>query len=201
MSVALPPFAFHWHITDQCDQRCKHCYIFSKDLGRQLVSMTLPQMEAVIDNCCEMCERFHRRPSFSLTGGDPILHPVFCHLVELLWERGLTFAIMGNPFHLSDTMCERLAAAGCERYQMSLDGLRETHDWFRKPGSFDCTLEKTRCLHHAGILSTIMTTVSSTNIKEIPELIDVVVANEVDVYAFARFCPDTETKTNGDLYA
>lgn len=21
-------FAFQWHITDDCDQRCKHCYIF-----------------------------------------------------------------------------------------------------------------------------------------------------------------------------
>ena len=22
-----PYFAFQWHITDTCDQRCKHCYI------------------------------------------------------------------------------------------------------------------------------------------------------------------------------
>ena len=21
-------FSFQWHITDECDQRCKHCYIF-----------------------------------------------------------------------------------------------------------------------------------------------------------------------------
>ena len=26
-------FAFQWHITDDCDQRCKHCYIFAKDTG------------------------------------------------------------------------------------------------------------------------------------------------------------------------
>ena len=24
-------FAFQWHITEECDQRCKHCYIFSED--------------------------------------------------------------------------------------------------------------------------------------------------------------------------
>lgn len=24
-------FSFQWHITDECDQRCKHCYIFSED--------------------------------------------------------------------------------------------------------------------------------------------------------------------------
>lgn len=40
-----------------------------------------------------------------------------------------------------------LKARGCEKYQMSLDGMRETHDWFRKPGSFDLTLEKAGCLN------------------------------------------------------
>ncbi len=24
-------FSFQWHITDECDQRCKHCYIFSEN--------------------------------------------------------------------------------------------------------------------------------------------------------------------------
>lgn len=23
-------FSFQWHITDECDQRCKHCYIFRR---------------------------------------------------------------------------------------------------------------------------------------------------------------------------
>ncbi len=26
-----PYFAFQWHITDTCDQRCRHCYIFAKE--------------------------------------------------------------------------------------------------------------------------------------------------------------------------
>ena len=43
----------------------------------------------------------------------------------------------------------------------------------------------------------IMTTVSDRNINEIPDLIDVVAEHQVDVYAFARFCPGTECKTNG----
>ncbi len=51
-----------------------------------------------------------------------------------------------------------------EKYQLSVDGMRETHDWFRKPGSFDITLEKIGCINRAGIRSVIMTTVSGTNI-------------------------------------
>ncbi|GMO43629.1 MAG: hypothetical protein Pg6C_05370 [Treponemataceae bacterium] len=34
-----------------------------------------------------------------------------------------------------------------------------------------------------------MTTVSGTNIREIPALIDTVVENHVDIFAFACYCP------------
>ena len=33
-------FSFQWHITDECDQRCKHCYIFSGEGCKELKSMT-----------------------------------------------------------------------------------------------------------------------------------------------------------------
>ena len=33
-------FAFQWHITDSCDQRCAHCYIFAEGHPR-LVEMPL----------------------------------------------------------------------------------------------------------------------------------------------------------------
>jgi radical SAM/SPASM domain protein of ACGX system len=77
---------------------------------------------------------------------------------------------------------------------MSLDGMRETHDWFRKPGSFDTTLEKIACINKAGIRSVIMTTVSGTNIKEIPDIIDTVVKYKVGIFAFARYCPTSDEK-------
>lgn len=80
---------------------------------------------------------------------------------------------------------------------MSLDGMRETPDWFRKPGSFDITLEKIGCINRAGIRSVIMTTVSGTNINEVPDIIDTVVKYGVNVYAFARYCPTSAEKDVG----
>ena len=38
-------FSFQWHITDECDQRCKHCYIFSGDGCKKLRSMTWKEMQ------------------------------------------------------------------------------------------------------------------------------------------------------------
>ena len=179
-------FAFQWHITDECDQRCKHCYIFSENNCKHLDAMTWEQIQETFYNCMDFCEVYGRLPYFYITGGDPILHPDFWRLLALLKEHDIPFAILGNPFHLTDEVCMRLKGYGCRKYQLSLDGMRETHDWFRKPGSFDCTLEKIGCINRAGIRSVVMTTVSGANISEVPDIIDTVVKAGADVYAFAR---------------
>ena len=135
-------FAFQWHITDDCDQRCKHCYIFAENTCKQLDSMTWEQMQDVVANCEDFCEMYGRLPYFYITGGDPILHPDFWPLLELLAIKKIPFTLMGNPFHLTDEVCQRMKMLGCEKYQLSIDGLEQTHDWFRKPGSYQTTLER-----------------------------------------------------------
>lgn len=187
-------FSFQWHITDECDQRCKHCYIFSENNCKKLDAMNWEQMQDTFYNCIDFCKVYDRLPYFYITGGDPILHPNFWDLLELMKENNIPFTILGNPFHLNDENCKKLKIYGCEKYQMSIDGTKETHDWFRKAGSFDITLEKIKCINNAGIRSVIMTTVSGTNIDQVPSIIDTVVKANVNVFAFARYCPTSEEK-------
>ena len=68
-------FAFQWHITEACDQRCKHCYIYALGSHAKFQAMALEDMVQVIENCQAFCRRAGRLPYFYLTGGDPILHP------------------------------------------------------------------------------------------------------------------------------
>lgn len=189
-------FAFQWHILDDCDQRCKHCYIFSEENNKELITMTTEELDIVLENCLDMCEKTDRIPYFSITGGDPILHPNFWDLLEKLHEKQVHYGILGNPFHLTPDVCKRLKDLGCRQYQLSLDGLRQTHDYFRKPGSFDITLEKIKVLQDAGVRASIMTTVSKTNMAELTGIIDTVVEHEVGLFSFARYCPTSLEKTN-----
>ncbi len=190
-------FAFQWHITDACDQRCKHCYIFSEG-HPQLVEMPWERMMCVLANIEDMAGRMHRLPYLYITGGDPILHSRFWDLLEEVHRRGIAFCLMGNPFHLTDEVCARLKTLGCCKYQLSLDGLRSTHDAFRKPGSFDATLEAIATIRRAGMDCAVMTTVSGVNIDEIPDLIDVVVEHRADIFAFGRYCPTAQDKAQPD---
>lgn len=160
-----------------------------------MIEMPLDRAAKVIEQCVEMCRRMNRLPYFYITGGDPILHRNFREILAMLKERDIPFTILGNPFHLTDESCLMLRQMGCEKYQLSIDGMRDTHDSIRKPGSFDTTIEKIDVLNRNGIRVAVMTTVSGTNISEIPDIIDLVVDKGVDVFAFGRYCPTSEEKS------
>ncbi len=81
--------------------------------------------------------RMGTRPTFAITGGDPLLNPDFWLLTEYLKEKGLYLSFLGNPFHLTQEVCDRLHVLGCISYQVSIDSLKKTHDYLRKSGSFD----------------------------------------------------------------
>ena len=186
-------FAIQWHITDYCDQRCKHCYIFSEG-HPELITMSLENMVFVVDEIIDFCNKLNRKPYIYLTGGDPILHPNFWDLLECFHEKGIRFCIMGNPFHLTLENCKRMKELGCVKYQVSLDGLEKMHDSFRKPGSFKATLEAIKTIKESGMWVAVMSTVSKTNHQDIPELIDLVDELGVDVYAVGRYCPTSIEK-------
>lgn len=188
-------FSFQWHITDECDQRCAHCYIYSENNLAPVRSMSWEGLVGTLENCREMCVALNRKPYFYITGGDPVLHKDFWRLLALLKSEKIPFSLMGNPFHLNDAVCARLRSCGCERYQLSIDGLEATHDAIRKPGSFAATLEKIACINRAGLKSVIMTTVSGSNIGEITGIIDLVVEREVSIFGFARYCPTSREKS------
>jgi len=156
--------------------------------------MKLEDARKVINNCVEMCETMKRLPYFYITGGDPILHKDFWKIAKLLKDKEIPFGILGNPFHLNDEVCIRLREHGCRKYQLSIDGMKKTHDVIRKPGSFDTTIEKIPVLRKAGIDVAIMTTVSGTNKDEMEDIVDLVVENNVDIFAFARYCPTSFEK-------
>ena len=116
-------FAVQWHITEACDQRCKHCYIYALGSHAKFTEMPLKDMRVVLDNIKEFCKKANRLPYLYITGGDPMLHPDFWTLMEILKSEKIRFAILGNPFHLTDKVCRRLKDCGCYKYQLSLDGL------------------------------------------------------------------------------
>ena len=190
-------FYFQWHITENCDQRCLHCYIYAENHAKKMIEMNLKEMREVLRLCEDFCASHDAEPAFAITGGDPILNPGFWPLLELIKEKGYYVVIFGNPFHLTDEICRRLKDCGVRSYQLSLDGMEKTHDMIRRPGSFKKTLEVLPIISRSGIQAAVMMTVSAINYKELSDVMEAVVAHGADSFTFGRYVPTSREKENG----
>ncbi|WP_081779677.1 radical SAM/SPASM domain-containing protein [Pseudobutyrivibrio sp. MD2005] len=186
--------AYQWHITDECDQRCKHCYLFAEDARLKCVSTSWEQLMHTLDQVTEDSAKHLGYPTLAISGGDPILHPRFWDFAEELHTRGIAWLIMGNPFHLSTEVVKRLRQLGCYKYQMSLDGLEEFHDKLRKPGSFKATIDAVRYFKEAGMYVQFMATASKQNLDDILKCMDVAAECGVQSFTFARYCATSPEK-------
>ena len=193
-AAVKPSNVYQWHITDNCDQRCKHCYLFAEDAKAKCTDMPWDALMLTLDEVVRDAAARYAIPIPIIGGGDPILHPEFWRFAQALHERGLRWVIMGNPFHLSVEVCKRLYRLGCIKYQMSLDGLEAFHDHMRKPGSFKATLEAVELLNDAGIVSQLMATVSRLNLEDILACMNIAVEHRLGNFAFARYCATSPEK-------
>ena len=189
-----PSKAYQWHITDDCDQRCKHCYLFAEDARRKCIYTPWDQLIHTLDEIEADATARQALAMPVISGGDPILHPKFWEFAEEIHRRGLYWFILGNPFHLNEAVCKRLHDLGCFKYQLSLDGLQDYHDHMRKPGSFQATLDAVKQLNDAGIRTQLMATVSRQNMADVLACMDVAVENNATFFTFARYCATSPEK-------
>ena len=104
--------------------------------------LDLPQMLRILDSCGEFEKKWHAEISrYAITGGDPLLYPDWKPFLAEVKRRGKRISMMGNPETLTEENLSALAGFGVSHYQLSLDGLKQTHDSIRGPGRFAAALQ------------------------------------------------------------
>jgi MoaA/NifB/PqqE/SkfB family radical SAM enzyme len=127
-------------LTQHCNLRCPHCI---RDDVTTVQSLSYELVECVLAQARTL---FGERP-VSFTGGEPLLHPDFGRLVDLLAAHGHPYRFVSNGWHLTRVMrhLERYAPTAV---RLSLSGASAaTHDAERGRGSFH------RVLLGAGVLA------------------------------------------------
>ncbi|MBU0664729.1 MAG: selenobiotic family peptide radical SAM maturase [Proteobacteria bacterium] len=176
---SAPTFTLQWHITQDCDLHCRHCYDRSdrKD-------MELSQGIRVLDDLYDFCQAHHVFTQVTFTGGNPLLYPHFNELYKEAADRGFMTAVLGNPMPRK-RMEEILALQQPEFYQVSLEGMRAQNDYIRGVGHFDRTLDFLDLLRELGIYSMVMLTLTRANMDEVLELAELL-RGRVDLFTFNR---------------
>jgi MoaA/NifB/PqqE/SkfB family radical SAM enzyme len=144
MSVALIAF----HVTDRCQLDCQHCL---RDPAQKPRDLEPGLIARVLDEAA----RLYRTPHVALTGGEPMLHPEFCAIVDAIAARGLTWHMVTNgrrfPWLLERFEERPERRASMTLVDLSLDGAsEEVHDAIRGAGSYrDVMRAVSLCTAHA----------------------------------------------------
>jgi len=187
-----PRLHLQWHITSQCGNRCAHCYM--ADPGsferEHAGSLDLSRLLDIL-RCTEDFEKKWgaRIDDILVTGGDPLLHTEWKPFVAALRRRGKRVGLFGNPETLTAETTRTLADLGVGSFQMSLDGLEETHDRLRSRGSFARTLDKLDLLAAHRVRPHLMFTLFPENADElVPLLQQVAERTPAAVFSFDFGC-------------
>jgi radical SAM protein with 4Fe4S-binding SPASM domain len=167
--------SIQWHITTKCGHRCDHCYMYDPLTwpAERNHTLSLSDLFRSLDSLCEFEQKWEADIGhFAITGGDPLLRKDWKEFVRELRKRGKEVAMMGNPETLTEDNIAALVDLGVKNFQLSLDGLEENHDRFRKdPGTFRRTIEKLALLKRAGIRCNVMFTLFPSNAAELIPLL------------------------------
>lgn len=177
-----------WHITNQCRNRCLHCYQKRYD-GE---SVTLEQADFILKNIRRCGKELEAEPYIVITGGDPFENSNFYEILRRSLRISRRVGILGNPEPIireNGKDARFLAELKIDSYQLSVDGMQRTHDMFRYKGSFRKTIKAIEVLRKAGVWVNIMSTVSFVNYQEMADVMKTVYDCGANFWTFTRYAP------------
>lgn len=193
-------FYFQWHITNVCNNRCKHCYHENYDKSNE---MDREQLILIADKIEDALTKWNFKTSMSITGGEPFTRKedLFCLLehIESL-DHIYEYDILTNGTLISDEDIIILKKfSKLRRIQVSMEGSSpEKHDSVRGVGDFNKVTSAIKMLKDNGFVVSVMTTLTTNNKEDIPALIDLLGRLNVDYFALERFMPEGQGGSNVD---
>lgn len=171
--------------TTRCNFHCKHCI---RDYYSDHVDIPLTLLDRVLLEAKEL--GFTR---VAVTGGEPGLHPDFNAMMDLICDKhGYDWSVVTNA-SMSEIYDYALSKYSEKNVviTLSLDGGTEkTHDYIRRQGSFQKTLD-TLDYYNSINLNTLLTfTANKINLNELPDLVQLAVDHNVDELRFSAIIPN-----------
>ena len=185
-----PYFGFQWHITNRCNLRCAHCYqedySGSDELG-------LDRLKNIADEIIKTLAKWGKKGDIAITGGEPLLKEEMFPLIHYLESADEVFSvdILSNGTLIDDSIVEYIRGLKKLRcVQISLEGASPaSNDAIRGRGTFEKVVESIRLLKKNEVSVNIMFTLQRRNVRDIPSIIDLAVAEGINSLTIERFVP------------
>ncbi|HEY8159368.1 MAG TPA: heme d1 biosynthesis radical SAM protein NirJ [Methylobacter sp.] len=166
-----------WNLIRRCNLTCKHCYTTSTDINFPN-ELSAEEIYTVMDDL-----KAFKVPVLILSGGEPLLHPDIFAISRRAKDMGFYVALSTNGTKISEHNINEIADINYQYIGVSLDGIKDTHDQFRRvKGSFDQALHGIHLCLEKGIKVGLRFTLTQDNHQDFPALLQLMDDNNIDKF-------------------
>ena len=189
-----------WEATLACNLACLHCgsdCSSGKDTRHELTT------EEIIGGLESIAARYDPKDIMvGITGGEPLLRRDLFTVTGRIAALGFAWGMVTNGFAMTKEAIERCRATGMRTVTVSIDGLRDDHDWLRQNNkSFDRAVGAMRALRDESFLSSleIATSVSRRIVDKLPDIYAFVEKEGVREWRLITLFPGGRARGSDDL--
>lgn len=168
--IIYGPYQMSVDITNMCNYRCLHCYNFSGDNNCIQNELSEDEIIRLINDIAEI-----KPLSICLCGGEPLLKKELLYkVIAILSNKGIDTAFVSNGYLLNEDVAKKLKDVGLSRVQISLDGLKYSHDHLRNfDGAFEKTISALKNLQTQHLNTGIAFTPTKWNIDDFEDVVKI----------------------------
>ena len=175
-------------MTDRCNLQCRHCYLGKgrhQDLPFELIRKIADEFEEI------------QGLRLLLSGGEPLLHPQFWRVNDLVRDFGFRSVLLSNGTLVTKAVARKLRV---HEVQISLDGMKEGHESIRGRGTFQKALKAIDHLQDSDILVSVATMIHKKNIKEFDSLASLLESKDIKEWNVDVPCVEGRLSENQEFW-
>jgi len=177
----LPGPVVIWNLIRRCNLTCKHCYSISADT-HFAGELDTAQVFSVMNDL-----KAARVPVLILSGGEPLMRPDIFDIAHRAKTMGFYTALSSNGTLITGENIDRIAAVDFNYVGVSLDGIADTHDRFRRrEGAFEESLAGIRLCRDLGVKVGVRFTMTRDNADDLPALLKLTEDECIDRFYFSH---------------
>ncbi|MGH1479761.1 MAG: heme d1 biosynthesis radical SAM protein NirJ [Geminicoccales bacterium] len=166
-----------WNLIRRCNLNCIHCYSLSADVDFP-GELSTAEIYDVMDDL-----RAFGVPVLILSGGEPLLRPDIFEISKRAKDKGFYTGLSSNGALIDEPTADKIVEIGYDYVGVSLDGIGEVHDRFRRQkGSFDAALKGMSLCKSRKIKVGLRFTMTERNVESLPEMLDLMDQEAIDKF-------------------
>lgn len=156
-----------WNITRACNLNCVHCYAHATERASER-ELSTGEAITVLDDLAQFGV-----PVVLFSGGEPMVRPDLIDLASNAVKKGMRAVISTNGTLITKEKAKELKKIGLSYVGVSLDGMEEVNDRFRKKkGAFKAAMKGIKNCLEVGLKVGLRFTISKLNKDQVEPVFD-----------------------------